>query len=73
MPAEPDITDPPADVATRVGAFTPALDVGVPEKALDRNLLIATWNLRPGWAGPDSASTISTRSVTKEGSRNRLS
>jgi len=46
VPAEPDITDPPAEVAVRIGAFTPALDAGVPEKALDRNLLVATWNLR---------------------------
>jgi endonuclease/exonuclease/phosphatase family metal-dependent hydrolase len=44
--AEPDILVPPADVVERVAAFAPALDRVVAPKALDRNLLVASWNLR---------------------------
>ena len=40
------LDDPPADVATALEKLRDGLDQVVPEKALDRNLLIATWNLR---------------------------
>ncbi len=46
MAAEPDIGFPPADVASRVAAFAPALDQVVAAKELDRNLLVGSWNLR---------------------------
>jgi hypothetical protein len=42
-----EITDvPPAEVAREQDGLLSALDGVVPAKALDRNLLIATWNLR---------------------------
>jgi endonuclease/exonuclease/phosphatase family metal-dependent hydrolase len=46
MPGEPQITEPPVDVNARLQALASELDAGVPEKRLDHNLLIATWNLR---------------------------
>ncbi len=43
----PAITDnPPADVAQELEALRVALDEHIPARALDNNLLIATWNLR---------------------------
>lgn len=39
-------TAAPADVATRLEALSAALDEVVPVKQLDRNLIVATWNLR---------------------------
>ncbi len=43
----PAITDsPPADVAQELEALRHALDEHIPARALDDNLLIATWNLR---------------------------
>jgi endonuclease/exonuclease/phosphatase family metal-dependent hydrolase len=43
----PAITDPPPpDVAAELVALGEALDATVPAKRVDRNLLIATWNLR---------------------------
>lgn len=44
MPAATD--DPPADVAAELQALNSALDQLVPAKELDRNLLVATWNIR---------------------------
>ena len=38
--------DPPADVAAEMQALNTALDQLVPAKELDRNLLVATWNIR---------------------------
>ena len=46
MPPEPEIASPPSDVLERLAAFVPALDQFVPAKELDRNLLVASWNLR---------------------------
>ncbi len=41
------VTDPPPEeVAADLARLRSALDEGVPAKALDRNLLIATWNVR---------------------------
>jgi endonuclease/exonuclease/phosphatase family metal-dependent hydrolase len=41
------LTDPPpADVATELTALGAALDAQIPAKSIDRNLLIATWNIR---------------------------
>ncbi len=49
----PEITDPPVvtepppeEVAADLERLRSALDEGVPAKALDRNLLVATWNVR---------------------------
>ena len=43
----PRVTDqPPGEVAADLARLGSALDEGVPAKALDRNLLIATWNIR---------------------------
>ena len=43
----PSITDPPPqDIAAELADLSTALDADIPAKALDRNLLIATWNLR---------------------------
>ena len=43
----PDVTDtPPAAVSRDLDALRGALDREIPAKALDRNLLIATWNVR---------------------------
>ena len=44
MPAITDV--PPPDVAQELAGLQAALDEVVPAKALDRNLLIATWNVR---------------------------
>jgi endonuclease/exonuclease/phosphatase family metal-dependent hydrolase len=41
-----DINLPPADVAQCLLTFQRALDHNIPAKAIDRNLLIATWNIR---------------------------
>jgi len=43
----PQITDrPPAWIAQELAELDVALDQAIPAKALDRNLLIATWNIR---------------------------
>ena len=43
----PKITDrPPAEIAAELEELRAVLDEDVPSKALDRNLLIATWNIR---------------------------
>ena len=46
MPEEPQITETPVDVTAQLQALGAALDAVVPPKDLDRNLLVATWNLR---------------------------
>lgn len=43
---QPDVVAPPSAVAARLEALNAALDKVVPVKQLDRNLLVATWNLR---------------------------
>ncbi len=40
------VTDPPDEVLAELAQLRSVLDVDVPAKALDRNLLIATWNIR---------------------------
>lgn len=43
----PEITDmPPKEIAEELKTLRDSLDNSVPAKALDKNLLIATWNLR---------------------------
>lgn len=43
----PSITDPPpSEVQEDLDALRSYLDAHVPSKELDRNLLIATWNIR---------------------------
>lgn len=43
----PEITDPPpAEIQAELNELTAILDDKIPPKILDRNLLIATWNLR---------------------------
>ncbi|GAB4442636.1 MAG: hypothetical protein Kow00120_11600 [Anaerolineae bacterium] len=43
----PQITDPPPpEIKAELDELRAALDNDIPEKALDRNLLIATWNIR---------------------------
>ena len=43
----PSITDaPPQDIAAELLELRDVLDADIPAKTLDRNLLIATWNLR---------------------------
>jgi endonuclease/exonuclease/phosphatase family metal-dependent hydrolase len=43
----PEITDiPPQKIAEELKTVREALDCTIPSKALDKNLLIATWNLR---------------------------
>jgi hypothetical protein len=37
---------PPEDVATQLQLLRTVLDQELPTKVLDRNLLIATWNIR---------------------------
>jgi endonuclease/exonuclease/phosphatase family metal-dependent hydrolase len=46
MPDEPQITDPPQDALTRLDELSVAVTAKIPAKALERNLLIGTWNLR---------------------------
>ena len=46
MPEEQVITPPPDEVVSRVKALATALEPVVPAKQLDRNVLVATWNLR---------------------------
>jgi endonuclease/exonuclease/phosphatase family metal-dependent hydrolase len=47
LDSAPRVTDqPPGEVASDLARLRTALDEGVPAKALDRNLLIATWNIR---------------------------
>lgn len=41
-----ELTDPPEEVLSDLARLRSALDESVPAKALDRNLLIATWNVR---------------------------
>jgi endonuclease/exonuclease/phosphatase family metal-dependent hydrolase len=43
---EIESTAPPADVAAKAQELATQLDAAIPTKQLDRNLLIATWNLR---------------------------
>jgi endonuclease/exonuclease/phosphatase family metal-dependent hydrolase len=43
----PRVTDPPPpDIAAELAELQRVLDENIPAKALDRNLLIATWNIR---------------------------
>ena len=43
----PKITDPPPlEIAGELAELRAALDKDIPAKALDHNLLIATWNIR---------------------------
>lgn len=42
----PAILEPPATVREELAVLEAALDAEVPAKALDRNLLVATWNVR---------------------------
>lgn len=43
----PKITDsPPSEVAAELAELRAVLDNTIPAKVLDRNLLIATWNIR---------------------------
>lgn len=43
----PEITDrPPPEIVAELAELRAALDEAIPSKALDRNLLIATWNIR---------------------------
>ena len=43
----PTITDrPPQEVEDELTELRAALDEAIPPKKLDRNLLIATWNIR---------------------------
>ena len=43
----PEISDPlPQDLAEVFGGLVAALDETIPPRHLDRNLLVATWNLR---------------------------
>ena len=43
----PQITDAPSPhIQTELQTLRAALDRDIPPKALDRNLLLATWNLR---------------------------
>ena len=46
MAEEHVITPPPADVVGKVTTLASALDTVVPAKQIDRNVLVATWNLR---------------------------
>jgi endonuclease/exonuclease/phosphatase family metal-dependent hydrolase len=43
---EPRITEPPANVRAEISALRAALAERIPPRMVDRNLLIATWNLR---------------------------
>jgi len=43
---EPPVTAPPPDVVARVAALRDRLDAAIPAKQVDRNLLVATWNVR---------------------------
>src|SRR5688500_8409486 len=59
----PSITDkPPQDIQAELAELVTTLDRDIPAKALDRNLLIATWNLRvfgdltEKWVSSESAS-----------------
>ncbi|HEX8744160.1 MAG TPA: hypothetical protein VF712_13605 [Thermoleophilaceae bacterium] len=59
-PAGPQPRDPlPAELAKQIEALDGALDEQLPKKQLDRNLLIATWNIRefgkvnPKWIAED--------------------
>ena len=40
------ILDPPAETLAELGALRAGLDADLPDKILDRNLLVATWNVR---------------------------
>jgi Endonuclease/Exonuclease/phosphatase family len=42
----PAILEPPATVRAELGGLEAALDTEVPAKVVDRNLLVATWNVR---------------------------
>jgi endonuclease/exonuclease/phosphatase family metal-dependent hydrolase len=43
----PKVTDPPPpEIAVELAELQATLDEQIPEKALDRNLLVATWNIR---------------------------
>ncbi len=46
-PDTPDLSDPlPVELAPKLAQLSAALDAAVPAKQLDRNLLVATWNIR---------------------------
>ncbi len=43
----PTVTDPPPEaVASELAELAEALDAAIPVRCIDRNLLVATWNLR---------------------------
>ena len=43
----PKITErPPREITDELAELRAALDEDIPPKALDRNLLVATWNIR---------------------------
>ena len=42
----PVTNEPPEEVSSDLARLRSALDEDLPAKALDRNLLIATWNIR---------------------------
>jgi endonuclease/exonuclease/phosphatase family metal-dependent hydrolase len=46
MAEDPRITEPPPSVRAEVSALRAALSDAIPPRMVDRNLLIATWNLR---------------------------
>src|SRR5215211_9504930 len=46
MPVDPFPAPPPGSLLDRLAAVSAGLDETVPTKQLDRNLLVATWNLR---------------------------
>jgi hypothetical protein len=46
VPEEPSVTDPPVEVRGELDVMAATLDQAIPPKELDRNLLVATWNLR---------------------------
>ena len=46
MPDDVAVDVPPAEVALELQKLSAALDTAVPFKQLDRNVLVATWNLR---------------------------
>ena len=46
MAPEPAITEPPAEVVRALADLRDELDAVIPAKQVDRNLLVATWNVR---------------------------
>ena len=58
----PEITDhPPQEIAAELAELSAALDDAIPPKVVDRNLIIATWNiwhlggLTQAWRSPPDA------------------